>query len=54
MRTPRGLDTLEQTIEQELWERLRTWDILVEIDDVVVERVLRKMANKARQWREER
>lgn len=52
MRTPRGLETLEQTIEHELWERLRTWNVLVDIDDVIVERVLRKMADKARHWRE--
>jgi hypothetical protein len=53
MRTPRGLDTLEKAIEDELWKRLRTWDMLVSVDSRTVEKVLRRMANKARNWREE-
>jgi hypothetical protein len=52
--TPRGLDTLEEAIEEELWKRLRTWDMLVSVDSWTVEKVLRRMANKARNWREER
>lgn len=50
--TPRGLDTLEEAVENELWNRLKTWDMLVDIDSALVEKVLRRMANKARQWRE--
>ncbi|WDS61327.1 hypothetical protein SEA_MINIFLAYER_20 [Satellite phage MiniFlayer] len=52
--TPRGLDTLEEAIEDELWERLRKWDILVDVDSYTVEKVLRRMANKAKHWRDER
>lgn len=50
--TPRGLDTLEEAIENELWNRLKTWDMLVGTDSVLVEKVLRRMASKAKQWRE--
>lgn len=52
-KTPRGLDTLEMAIEQEVWNHLQKWEFLVGVETVTIEKVLRRMADKARHLREE-
>jgi len=47
------LNPLDESIEKDLWERLKSWDVLIDVDSKTVEMVLRRMADRAKHWREE-
>lgn len=47
------LNPLDEAIEKDLWDRLKSWDVLIDVDSKTVETVLRRMADRAKHWREE-